>query len=193
MKPLPPDQWDPSLQHIIDDMHGRPIQIHCLLANHPELLNAWWNYRMHSVQGGDLEQRDCELVILRVAVHVEAWYEWAAHVDRGLAAGLTLQEIYRVAEGPTAVAWTDKDAMLLSAVDQLIAGRRIDDTTLGILKKEFSEKQIVDIISLQGLYVTIACLIGTWPVEIEEHVAQRLPEEVTEEAFRELISATNSH
>ena len=193
MKPLPPDQWDPSLQHIIDDMQGRPIQVHCLLANHPELLNAWWNYRMYSVRGGDLEQRDCELVILRVAVRMEAWYEWAAHVDRGLATGLTLQEIYRVAEGPTALAWNDRDAILLSAVDQLITDRRISDTTLTRLEKYFPEKQVMDIVSLQGLYVTIACMIGTWPVEIENHIAQRLPNEITEEAFRDLISATNRH
>ena len=193
MKPLPPDQWDPSLQHIIDDMHGRPIQIHCLLANHPALLNAWWGYRMYSVQGGDLEQRECELVILRVAVHMQAWYEWAAHVDRGLAAGLTLAEIYRVAEGPSAVAWSDNDSMLLSAVDQLVADRGIDTATRTSLETFFSEKQVMDIISLQGLYVTIACLIGTWPVEIEEHVAQRLPEEITEESFRDLLLAANRH
>ena len=86
MKPLAIDEWDASLQWVIDDMQGRPLQLHCLLANHPDLLNAWWNYRMHSVRGGDLAQRDCELVILRVAVHMEAWYEWAAHVVRGAAA-----------------------------------------------------------------------------------------------------------
>ena len=51
----------------------------------------------------------------------------------------------------------------------------------------------MDIIALQGMYVTIACIIGTWPVEIEEHVIKRLPEEVTEESFRDLLSATNSH
>ena len=193
MKPLPPDQWDPSLQHIINDMRGRPIQIHCLLANHPTLLKAWWNYRMYSVKGGDLEQRECELVILRVAVHMKAWYEWAAHVDRGLATGLTLDEIYRVAEGPTSLAWSDKDAVLLDAVDQLISDHAIDHTTRTRLETFFSEKQVLDIVSLQGLYVTIACMIGTWPVEIEEHVVQSLPEEVTEESFRDLLSATNSH
>ncbi len=193
MKPLPPDQWDPSLQHIIDDMHGRPIQIHCLLANHPALLKAWWGYRMYSVKGGDLEQRECELVILRVAVHMKAWYEWAAHVDRGLTTGLTLGEICRVAEGPTALAWNDKDAVLLGAVDELIADHGIDHATRTRLETFFSEKQVLDIVSLQGLYVTIACMIGTWPVEIEEHVVQRLPEEVTEESFRDLLSATNSH
>ena len=145
MQPIPPDQWDPSLQHIIDDMHGRPIQIHCLLANHPALLNAWWSYRMHSVQGGDLEQRDCELVILRVAVHMQAWYEWAAHVDRGLVAGLSLDEIYRVAEGPSAVAWNEKDSALLSAVDQLIGERTINQATQTRLENFFSAKQVMDI------------------------------------------------
>lgn len=193
MKPVPPDQWDPSLQHIIDDMDGRPIQVHCLLANHPALLKAWWNYRMYSVKGGNLEQRECELVILRVAVHMKAWYEWAAHVDRGLATGLTLEEIYRVAEGPTALAWNDKDSMLLNAVDELVTDHGISTATRTSLEAFFSEKQVLDIISLQGLYVTIACMIGTWPVEIEEHIVQRLPEEVTEESFRELLLATNRH
>jgi 4-carboxymuconolactone decarboxylase len=193
MNPLPPDQWDPSLQHIIDDMHGRPLQIHCVLANHPALLKAWWSYRMYSVQGGDLEQRECELVILRVAVHMQAWYEWAAHVDRGLATGLTLAEIYQVAAGPDAAAWSQNDSNLLQAVDELVSGHRIAPATQTGLESFLSEQQVMDIISLQGLYVTIACIIGTWPVEIEEHITQRLPEEVTEGSFRALISAANDH
>jgi len=191
MKPLPIDEWDASLQHVIDDMGGSPIQVHCLLANHPELLNAWWNYRMHSVRGGDLAQRDCELVILRVAVHVEAWYEWAAHVVRGVAAGLALHEIDRVAAGPSAADWDKKDAVLLESVDQLIENRCIESETLNTLGDYFSDKQIMDVVSLQGLYVSIACMIGTWGVEIEDHVAQRLPDSVSEESFRKLISAAN--
>ena len=193
MKPLPPDQWDPSLQYIIDDMNGAPIHIHCLLANHPELLKAWWGYRMYSVTGGDLEQRDCELVILRVAVHVQVWYEWAAHVDRGLDAGLTLSDIYRVAAGPSATDWNERDALLLRAVDQLLTERGISATTRDGLGAFFSPKQIMDIVSLQGLYVTIACLISTWGIELEERVSKRLPEEVTEEAFEKLVSAANGN
>ena len=191
MKPLAIDEWDSSLNHVIDDMEGRPIQVHCLLANHPDLLSAWWNYRMHSVHGGDLEQRDCELVILRVAVHMEAWYEWAAHVVRGIAAGLALDEIDRVAKGPSAAGWNKQDATLLESVDQLIENHRIDSETLNNLGEFFSDKQMMDIVSLQGLYVSIACLIGTWEVEIEEHIAQKLPDSVNEQSFRDLISAAN--
>jgi len=193
MKPLPIDEWDASVQHVIDDMEGRPLQIHCLLANHPDLLNAWWNYRMHSVRGGDLKQRDCELVILRVAVHMQAWYEWAAHVVRGVAAGLSLDEIHHVAEGPSAAGWSKQDATLLESVDQLIANHRIDSEALKALGESLSDKQIMDVISLQGMYVSIACIIGTFPIEIEDHITQSLPDSVNEQSFRELISAANSH
>jgi len=193
MQPLPPEDWDSSLQPIIEAMNGRPIQIHCLLANHPALLQAWWSYRMHSVRGGDLAQRDCELVILRVAVHMRAWYEWAAHVDRGLATGLTLEEILRVAKGPSAKNWNDQDSLLMTAVDQLINEKRIAPETQSGLSNFFSDKQILDIISLQGMYVTIACMIGTWPIEIEPHILERLPPEVTESSFNALLSATHGH
>jgi len=193
MKPLPPDQWDPALQHVLDDMNGRPINIHCLLANHPQLLKSWWQYRMYLVCGGDLEQRETELIILRVAVHMKAWYEWAAHVDRGLTAGLSMTEIERVAAGPEATDWNEQDTTLLSVVDSLVHTRRIDAAERTALEAHFSDRQILDIISIQGLYVTIACIIGTWGIEIEDAVARRLPEGVTQQSFEELISATNGH
>lgn len=193
MTPLPPDQWDPALQHVIDDMSGRPLNIHCLLANHPELLKAWWNYRMYLVRGGDLPQRDCELVILRISVLTRKWYEWSAHVVRGLAAGMSMEEIERVAAGPAASGWGKKDSILLSAVDSLFNIRRIDSATLTSLKTYFSRQQIMDLISIHGMYVTIACMIGTWEIQIEDAVASCLPGDVTEESFAKLISATHGN
>ena len=191
MKPLPPERWDPSLQYIIDEMDGRPINLHCLLANHPPLLEAWWQYRMHSVRGGELEQRDAELVILRVAVHTKAWYEWAAHVDRGLAAGLSLRQIERVAAGPASPDWDERDSLLLAAVDSLVERRRIDASLYATLTEHFSERQLLDLVSLQGMYVTIACIVGTWDVSIEDRIAKRLPKDVTEASFAALLSASN--
>jgi alkylhydroperoxidase family enzyme len=146
---------------------------------------------MHSVRGGDLEQRDCELVILRVAVHMQAWYEWAAHVVRGVAAGLSLDEIDRVAAGPSVAGWNKRDATLLESVDQLISDHRIDSETRIALGKFLSDKQVLDIVSLQGMYVSIACIIGTWGIEIEDHIAQALPDSVSEQSFRDLLSAAN--
>ena len=91
--PLDAEQWPPELDFIIEDMSGVPINVHKLLANHPELLKAWWNFRNYSVKGGKLGQRKGELVILRVAIHMQAWYEWGSHVERSLACGLSLDEL----------------------------------------------------------------------------------------------------
>ena len=67
MQKLPPANWDASLQNVLEDMGGQPLNIHKMLANHPGLLAAWWSLRQYLVNGGDLGQRECELAILRVA------------------------------------------------------------------------------------------------------------------------------
>lgn len=176
MKPLPVSAWDPSLQHVVDDMHGRPLNIHALMANHPPLLNAWWNLRNYLVNGGDLEQRHCELVILRIAVLTDSWYEWASHVDRGLECGLTLEEIERVKAGPQDTGWSRQEAILLTAVDDLATRQTISGDTLQSLYEFFSEAQIMDTILLHGMYSTIACMISVWGLELDAHILDRLPD-----------------
>lgn len=178
MKPVPLEQWDESLSYVIDDMNGCPLNVHSLMANHPDLLNAWWEFRNYAVRGGELTQRDCELVILRVAVHLRSWYEWASHVDRGLASGLSLEEIERVTQGPGAAEWSFRDTLLLQSVDELIAKSAITATTREQMADHFSDKQLMDIIAIHGMYTTLGCMINTWGLQLDEHIRTRLPESV---------------
>jgi alkylhydroperoxidase family enzyme len=181
MKPLPLQDWDSSLQHVIDDMHGRPINVHALMANHPALLNAWWNLREYLVRGGDLEQRHCEIVILRVATHMRSWYEWASHVVRGLDSGLTMDEIecLRTDAGE----WSPMDAALITAVDELARENTIGKRTCERLADHFTSRQVMDVIVLHGMYLTLGCMINTWGVELDEAVRERLPAQTTESDF----------
>ena len=185
MQPLPLQQWDESLDHVVNDMNGRPLNVHSLMANHPELLNAWWRFRNYAVRGGNLKQRDCELIILRVAVHMRSWYEWASHVDRGLATGLTLEEIERVHLGPDADEWDNHDATLLQALDELIAQRRIAAETQKRLSSHFTENQVMDIIAIHGMYITLACMINTWDLALDQEVKDRLPAAVSKIDFEQ--------
>ena len=88
LTPLPADQWNESLSNVLSDMNDAPLNVHKLMAHNPGLLQAWWNFRNYSVRGGTLGSRLAELLILRVSVHISAWYEWASHVDRALQCGL---------------------------------------------------------------------------------------------------------
>lgn len=181
MKPLPLQDWDASLDPVIDDMRGLPLNVHSLLANHPPLLEAWWRLRMYLVKGGDLGQRHCELVILRIAVHMRSWYEWASHVLRGMESGLSLEEIDGLLHNDHQ--WNVEDAVLIEAVDEIAQQHAISPATLERLSSHYSDQQILDIVHLHGMYTTLACLIKTWGIELDEHVEKRLPGSVRPDTF----------
>ena len=52
LSPLPVEEWDDSLRPVVDAMSGKPLNIHKLMANHPALLKAWWEFRQYIVGGG---------------------------------------------------------------------------------------------------------------------------------------------
>ena len=183
LKPLPISDWRSDLSHIIEDMNGRPINVHALMAHNPDLLKAWWDFRNYSVTGGGLGKRLGELVILRVGYHMRAWYEWASHVERGLACGLTMEEIERVKLGGKAEGWKANEACLLRAVDQLIEKRAIAPDLLKQLNAHFSSSQIMDIMAIHGMYVILGCMINTWGLDVDPHVLDALPESVTQDDF----------
>jgi alkylhydroperoxidase family enzyme len=183
LKSLPPGDWDPALAPIVNDMGGQPLAVHGLMANHPELRRAWWNLRNYTVAGGELSQRQAELVILRVAWHMQNWYEWGSHVQRGLAAGLKQDEIERVKAGPEAAGWQESEQLLLTAVDELMAEKRLGPVSLAALREHYSERQLLDIIVTQGTYVILGCMLNTWDVPLDDHIAARLPAEINHQSF----------
>ena len=177
------ENWDPSLDFIIKQMNGAPLNVHKLLAKHPKLLVAWWNFRNYSVEGGDLGRRWGELVILRVASHLKSWYEWSSHVDRSLKCGLDLNEIKNVNKALNEREWSKKEFILLNAVDQLIAKKQLDTDLYKKLRDYFSDRQIMDIIAIHGMYIILGCMINIWGLPLEDDIAQRLPESITEAKF----------
>ena len=170
VSPLPAGDWDASLRRVIDDMNDAPLNIHALMANHPALLNAWWSFRNHAVNGGALSARDGELVILRVAVRLRNKYEWKSHVQRARAGGLSIEEINRVVRGPQDPLWSARDRALLRAVDDCIDKRHVTDDTRRALEAFFSDQQIMDIISIQGMYLILGAMIETWRVPLDAGV-----------------------
>ena len=153
------------------------------MAHHPELLKAWWNFRKHSVHGGDLSKRKGELVILRVVVQMKTWYEWAAHVTRGLTCGLTRKEIKRVRLGDNTSGWDISETILLNAVDELIAHHYLSEKSHAKLREHYSVKQIMDIIAIHSMYIIIGCMVNTWDLELGLHVEDKLPAEFSKDDF----------
>ena len=168
--PLETDKWDPRLATIAAEMRGRPLNVHKLLANNPDLLIAWWNFRNHVVSGGKLTDRYRELIVLRVAVHMQCWYEWASHVERGLKAGLSLQEIEAVRTGDFSADWSTTDELVLRAADECFDEQHITRETYYAMRAHFSSGELMDLVAICGAYITLGIMINTWGLELDEFV-----------------------
>ncbi len=116
MEPLLPDHWPEELSEIRSFLRV-PLNIHNIMAHHPDLMKAWSPFRNHVVADSSLSPRQRELLILRTAFNCQTEYEWKHHVARGLKAGLDATEIERVKQGSLAAGWNADEAALLSAAD----------------------------------------------------------------------------
>jgi alkylhydroperoxidase family enzyme len=117
--------------------------------------------------GGKLSRQDTELVILRVAHVCDSPYERDHHVRIGARAGLSREEIERVAAGPDAPGWTPSRAALLRAVDELTAAHRIADATWAHLATAYDDKQLIELCLLAGHYTALAGTLNSLGVQID--------------------------
>jgi alkylhydroperoxidase family enzyme len=173
MKIVDTTDWPDSLRQVASDMHANPLNVHKLIANQPELLKCWWQFRKYIVRGGSLDARHAEIVILRTAAHVGAPYEWDSHVVRGHEAGLSIDEIERIRQGAGA-GWSPRDAVLISAVDELYTETRLAANTVDALADAFGEPAALDLIAIVSTYQMLGMMLNTWPVDLDEQTAAKL-------------------
>ena len=167
LKPLAPEQWDPSI-HDIRDQLGAPPNLHATMANHPALLKAWMVYRNHMVHGVRVDRRDLEVVILRTAHKANAEYEWTHHAHIALEYGLTPQQIHQIAQERQTGDWSARDQLLLAAADECADQRQISAKTRDGLMEHFDGQQLLDIVFTIGMYTTLALMLKTLDVPIDD-------------------------
>lgn len=122
--PLPVRQWPPQMREALaalvppaprhpvpDKGADRPKGLNALgvLARYPELTRAFNVFNGHLLFATSLMIRQRELLVLRIGALREATYQWKQHewIARH-EAGMTDEEIARVAEGPAPPAGTTR-------------------------------------------------------------------------------------
>ena len=167
VQPLDSKNWPKDLFDIRAFLID-PLNIHKLMAHHPELLTAWMPLRNHVVGNSSLSSRHRELIILRTAFHCKADYEWQHHIERGKAVGLTELDIERVKKGPDAQGWQAGESTLIKAVDDCNMQNQISDPVLSDLQHYLTLKQQLDLTVTVGIYITLASLIKTYDLPMED-------------------------
>lgn len=160
----------PAPRYVVEPKEGRPKALNTLgvFAHHPALARAFFTFNGHLLMATTLSERQRELLVLRTAARRSCGYEWMQHVFVGRDAGLDDEEISRIAFGPSAPFWSDLDAALLRAVDELVADGAISDTTWVALSRELDTQQILDVIFTVGAYETLAWMMRSLELELDD-------------------------
>lgn len=150
--------------------NGSSKNMSMALANHPELAKAYYTFGWHVLRTTTIAVRPRELIVLRTAWHQQCAYEWHYHVGYALSAGLTMEEIAAVRDGPDSPVWNgkDEDRAVLRGVDELVATSKITDATWAELTRFFDKKQMMDLLFTIGNYVMLGWAAGAMGVPVED-------------------------
>lgn len=184
--PLPVKQWPPEMRDALAAMlppeprHARPVSDNRpgsrntlgTFAYHPALTQAFLTFNGHILMATTLSERQRELLVLRVATRRQSAYRWAQHVFMANDAGLTDDEIGRVAFGPDAPFWSPVDAAFIRAVDELIHDGVIGDATWETLSAELDVQQLLDLVFTVGAYETTAWMMRSFDLAIDDDIPE---------------------
>lgn len=149
---------------------GRPLlNIFRTLARSPRALTgflAWGSYVLS--KKSDLAPREREIAILRIGYLCRSGYEWTQHKRIGLGSGLTEAEIERIKAGADAADWSEADAALIRACDDLHREQFVTEANWAGLRRSFSEKQCMDLVFTCGQYTQVSMILNTFGVQLDE-------------------------
>jgi 4-carboxymuconolactone decarboxylase len=174
--PQAPEAWSPATRDEFagvqpvstpgaagqDGLPSKPLHLPSVIAHHPTLLSPYLVWAKAVALGGVLERRDSILLALRTAYRCESEFEWGVHAETAvLRAGLSADEVQRVASGPDDPAWSARDASLLRAADELHDRQTISDETWEALGRDHADDARIEIVFVVGHYTMLSMLANS--------------------------------
>jgi len=108
-----------------------------------------------------LPPRLSEFVILLTSREWTQQYEWNAHYQIALRAGVDKEVADAIAEGRRPSVMSDEEAVLYDFVQELHHTKSVSDATYARAIKTFGEQGVVDTIGITGYYTLLAMVLNT--------------------------------
>ncbi len=171
IEPIEESDWtdvERALLSPIKEERGSVPNIYRTFARHPDIFVPRMRFGRHLQRGSTLPARDREILINRIAWLSNAEYEWSAHTRLGREAGLSEDDIRRIAVGPEAAGGSELDRALLAATDELFNQTMISDSTWNTLSESYSTHQMMDLVMTVGGYHMLAMALNSFGVQLQE-------------------------
>ncbi|KAL4869582.1 hypothetical protein BDV12DRAFT_196209 [Aspergillus spectabilis] len=162
------------------------INVLKLLSYSPSTVTHWAHIGNAQFNSLEISNRDRELVILLSTAKFKSNYEWTHHIPVSRKAGVTdlqraeIEKAGKVrkyfSEGgfDERAGFSEKDAILLRFVEAVIEEGVVGEEHWGRMRGVFSDREVVEVISLQGFYYTFSRLTTVLDVEIDDFARAKL-------------------
>ncbi len=145
-----PQTASPEVTEIYEKaLRGKPGNAQKALAHRPEMLKNFLPF--YTSVGRSLDRKLYELIYIRVSLINGCHYCTQHHVASSKRVGLTAEDWAALKAGDYS-RYSDKERAALTYVEKLTQSpASIGDADFNVLKKDFSEPEIVDVHLLTGL------------------------------------------
>jgi len=170
--PLPEDEWEGEVQARLGVAWVPgvpPSKLRTTLARHPGLFPLWDEFGS-SLLRGDLPARDREILILRTVYLAGGAFEWAYHEPIARRLGMTDADMQAIVRGPDDPALDDYEAALLRTADEFTGQARLSPSTWAALSARLSDRQLIEVLLVAGLYRENAFITNTLGIDPPEHL-----------------------
>ena len=172
--PLVGDDTDSDLAAAVfakgHELSGRSPVLYRMLANAPELLDAWVSFAWPLRNEARTPRALRELMILRVARLDGAEYERVQHEPMARAAGATDVQIDALGDwrGAPAGTFDDTEQAALALADGIATGGDVDDVTWGPIAERFDPRGCVELVLTASFYACVSRVLKTLRVPLHE-------------------------
>ena len=174
INPIQEKEWTKTQRDILkmQTMRGRVQNIFLTLAHHEKLAKRWLVFANHILNKSSLKIIDREILILRIGWLCQSGYEWSQHEIIASKAGLTSKQIEAIKLGANDLCWTEKEILLLTAVDELYYDSFISTPTWGGLTAYYSNQQMMDLVFTVGQYNLVSMALNSFGVQLDEDLKE---------------------
>jgi len=111
-----------------------------------------------------LEPRIIELAALVAARELECKHEWAAHIQHGQKAGISMATIRAIHQCRAPEGLSPDDARIVKYVQELLRSRRVSESTFKALIDRLGVRGLVELTATIGYYAMLACTLNAFDV-----------------------------
>lgn len=160
------DDLPDDYQYLLSENAMGEINLLCVMANNPDVLQAYMRYGSALWADCGLNRGDVERVILAVGRKLDAVYEWHQHVPVAYDEGVSEDELAAIAEDRLDDL-TDRTTVITTYAQAVIADD-VDDATFEAAAEVLDDRTVVGVTLLATHYLATQRFISALEISLDD-------------------------